>query len=151
MKIKYGIANHILAFSSAEELKRAKNILTRIKELEFNRPDNFHWWDRKWVGYKEWHLLKNEIKGFRAKLRKRYAKSMNHGLYIVKRSSIAPFVNVGKWGTRRTYGDFLKKGRVLMWLDRDELDHNWYMIVNKNIVVSIRGADLDGLEKIKVE
>ena len=73
---------------------------------------------------------------------------MGHGLYLVKRSSIHPYIKFGDYGVKRNYSNRLRKGQLLMWVERDEMNENWFMITSTSEIISIRGSDLDGVSPI---
>ena len=148
-KINTGLPSYVLDLASKSEKDVLKKNLIRIQKLESEKPTNVPWYSRQWDGFREWQSLKTCVRGFRAVLRKRYSRKMDNGLYLVRRSNITPYRRQGRWGSERNYGCRLRKGEILLWVEKDELNNNWYMLSSTNQLISIRGAELDGIELIK--
>ena len=76
--------------------------------------------------------------------------SFGEGLYRVASSNV--------YGKRREgmYGEvgcgYLKKGTLLMWVERDELGNNWFMDLSDNqTIITMKGATVQDIRRIPPE
>ena len=140
-----GLPKEILELATQKEKEYIKKLSVEKMSLKLQ----YSWGKAMSKNY--WALVhKNseEHRGVRLVLRKRYSNSLKEGVYRACRSSICTYMKRGMFGT--TYGGALKKNEILVWVERDELERNWFL-TSENKVVTVVGAQLDGIRKISEE
>ena len=88
----------------------------------------------------------DHLRYWRRILRKRHELSFSEGLYRTSRKSIYGYD--GAFGMR--YNGTIKKGTLLVWVERNELGHNYFMMPS-NELICVRGTALDGVAPVKRE
>ena len=70
--------------------------------------------------------------------------TFEEGLYKTFKGSTWGRMRTGMYGRGR--GRYLKKGTLLMWIERDEFGENWFMNLNDNkTIMAIKGAALQNV------
>lgn len=103
-----------------------------------------------WDNHEKWNLADAALRGLRAVARLRYGNSLTPGLYRCTNKNTYGRKRSGLHGKYR--GSYIKKGALLMWIERDEFGENWFMDLsdNKTIVV-LRGTALKSIIPVPPE
>jgi hypothetical protein len=136
-----GLPKRILKHATPKELEDAYELVDKVRyRWHTDRADPFFELRKRAAWEASWGL-----RGFRARLRKRYAEAMSEGVYRTT-ASYTPFKNeMCKYGTR--HAGILPKGSILTWTHRDELGQNWFMWMNR--IITIAGTPLDRVERLE--
>ena len=139
--MQLGLPKRVLAMATPEELQEIRTTVTMSKQFTINARVAYRNDKEKWRQFRQReHQAKKELRYWRLLLRQRYALSMREGLYTSTRSNC--YGRDGRFGN----GSWVQipKGSVLVWVERNELGWNSFMLPN-NQVVAIKGTDMDAI------
>ncbi len=156
---RLGLTPEVISYATDKEKEHAEALLRKrgeahcaIMEFRFRRSQNpkGSYDPQFWVHHDKYRRADSSIRGLRATLRHRYQMSFGKGLYRVASSNV--------YGKRREgmYGEvgcgYLKKGALLMWVERDELGNNWFMDLSDNqTIITMKGATVQDIRPIPPE
>ena len=146
--MQLGLPKRILGLAKDEELKEIRHLVTTSKQFNWHTAAEHK--QRSKSAHtdfcRRWRECSDVMRYWRKVLRKRHELSFNSGLYRTTRSNCHGYD--GAIGMR--YTGAVKKGTLLVWVERNELGHNFFMMPS-NEVVCIRGTYLDGVASVKRE
>ena len=158
---RLSLALHIAEYLTQEENDHAEAMLSKRSEARTwinnykykanNMPTGGTGYGQEfWDAHEKWNQADAALRGLRAIARLRYGNSLEPGLYKCTNKNAYGRKKSGLHGRYR--GSYIKKGALLMWIERDEFGENWFIDLSDNrTIVALRGTALKAIIPVPPE